>query len=156
MSFRRGISSHPGYFSYNRLHQPHSPCRVEVGLGKGSKDDKWGNINRLNSVCSYAEVNANYNSEFSADLHQTDGELGQVRCFHKHGVIWAFRHQGEEQRQRSLHPLKLSLARCNRCWKYNVIYFILHICLVALPTGISSGSWICCLDPCKLPFPWIY
>lgn len=39
--------------------------------------------------------------------------------------------------------------------KYNVIYFSLHICLVAFPTVVSSGSWICCLDPCKLPFPWI-
>lgn len=34
-------------------------------------------------------------------------------CFHRYMVIWSLRHQGEEQRQRSLHPLTLSLACCN-------------------------------------------
>lgn len=51
-------------------------------------------------------------------------------------------------------PLDFSFACCNVCWKHDVIYFSLHICLVALPTVASSGSWICCLDPYKLPFPW--
>ena len=99
------------------------------------------------------DINANYDSAFTADLHQTEGELGQVSCFHRHRVIWALRHQGEEQRRRILHPLTLSLACCNGCWKYSAIYFSLHICLMALPTVVSSGSWICCMDPCKLPFP---
>jgi len=92
----------------------------------------------------------------TADLHKTEGELRQVSFFHWHGLLWAFGHQGEQHRRRSLHPLTISTACCDGCWKYNVMCFSLHVCLVALPTVVSSGSWICCLDPCKLPFPWIY
>lgn len=33
---------------------------------------------------------------------QADGELGQVGCFHRQRVMWAFRQQGEEQKWRSL------------------------------------------------------
>jgi len=35
-------------------------CRADVSLGKGWRDGKWGNVNRLNSVHDYAEVNADY------------------------------------------------------------------------------------------------
>lgn len=55
-----------------------------------------GKYYRLNSVCGYAGVNVNCDSEFTADLHRIEAELGRGSCFHRHSVIWAFRHQCEE------------------------------------------------------------
>lgn len=111
-----------------------------------------GKYCRLNSVCGYAGVNVNCGSEFTADLHRIEGELGRGSCFHRHSVIWAFRHQCEEKR-RSLHPLTLSLCMLQRVLEIRCHLLQSDICLAALPSVASSGSWICCLDPYKLPFP---
>lgn len=47
-----------------------SSYRSAVHVEIGRRDDKYKNINRLDSVNVYAGVNLNYESEFSADLYQ--------------------------------------------------------------------------------------
>lgn len=116
-------------------------------------DDKRGNVNRLNSVHGYAVVNVNYDSEFTADLHQTEGQMDQGSCFHRCRIIWPLRPQAEEWRLRSLHPRHVADGVRNT---KSFTYFSLQIYLVALHAVVSSGSWICYLDPYKLLFPWIY
>lgn len=63
--------------AYNSVNQPHSPCRPEVSLGKGWRDDEWRNINRINPV-HYAGENVNYDSELTTDLPWADGQLPQA------------------------------------------------------------------------------
>lgn len=85
--------------------------------------------------------------------NQGDGELGQVGCFHRQRVRWAFRQQDEEQKLRSLYSIMFFPSMWQQVLE-NECHLLLPVCLYS---GFVHCGLFWLLDlllgPMQAPFP---